>query len=156
MSEHPTKTQKKDRTTYLILVFKLKSLEVFQFTQIPELNNPVLSSGRQIIPIFRERQRRDRPCVARKISQVRLRLQVPNLDDRIGCASAKDQAVRMELGARQSDGTTTHSVTVALGRRCGRDLDQVLSGPDVGEGPVLVGRAGEQVVAERVERNASD
>ena len=71
-------------------------------------------------------------------------LEIPNANVRIAGARAENQAVRMELSARQ---TGTGSVT---------DFDDHVARFDVGKRPVSVGRARQQVIAGRVERETRD
>jgi hypothetical protein len=56
-------------------------------------------------------------------------LQVPNLDDGVSSSCAEDEAVRVKLGAGQSDAV---SVVAAIG-----DAGNQAPGPDVGKCPVL-------------------
>lgn len=71
-------------------------------------------------------------------------LQIPNPDVRISGSGAENQAVRMKLGASE-----TGAGIVA-------DFRDDVAGFDVGEGPVGVGRARQQIIAGRVKRQARD
>lgn len=139
-----------------MFALEFDGLEVPQLSQVPQLDHRVLARRRQVVAILRERETRDRARVAREIGQIRLGLEVPDLDGRVGRARAEDETVRMEFGARERHRTAADAGRLVGGRgRCRRHLDEHLARADVREGPVLVERAGEQVVAERVQRDAA-
>ena len=54
------------------------------------------------LTVLREGDVGDGARVSGEVGHIGSLLQVPDLDDGVLCASAKDQAVRMELGAGES------------------------------------------------------
>ena len=132
---------------YLVLGVELDGLEVLELAQVPQLDARVLATRGQVVAVLGEGETRDGGRVARKVGQVALALQVPDLDERVARARAEYETVRVELSARESDGRRG-----VLARRA--HLDEHAAGANVREGPVLVRRARQQVVAERMQRYA--
>lgn len=86
----------------LVAILQLNRLEVFQFSQIPELHARIRGSCRQIVAVFGEGNRADLASVSGEVRHVALLLQVPNQHLCVLSSCAKDQTVRMELGCSQT------------------------------------------------------
>lgn len=113
--------------TNLIVIIQSNGLEVLQLPQIPQLQRAILSTYNSITPIKNKYKNKvgggrrhasltsskvvsvlgegdggDWARVTREVGHIGALLQIPNLNLRVCCTSAENQAVRMELSTGQS------------------------------------------------------